>query len=74
MAVFYLTSGINSLYEALRALFNVCAFIYLFFALRRVYTESAAMTFAKAAILFALEVSLFVALNIAGFMLAVYFA
>ncbi len=50
------------------------AFVYLFFALLQVYAEPWPKTLLKAAVLFALEVLLFIAVNIIGFMLAVALA
>ncbi len=51
-------------------MFYPVALIYLFFALRRVYRQSWAMTATKAAVLFACETLLFIGVNIAGFIIA----
>jgi hypothetical protein len=53
--------------------FYVIGFIYLVFALRRVYQQSWKMTFLKAFILHLLETALFIAVNIAGFIIAFVF-
>lgn len=50
--------------------FYPVAFIYLVFALRRVYRQSWPWTLLKALILFACETALFIAVNIAGFFAA----
>ena len=50
--------------------FYPIAFVYLMFALRRVYRQSWAWTVLKSLILFACETALFIAVNIAGFMIA----
>jgi hypothetical protein len=73
VAVFYLTSDHTGsfLYVASRTLYYVAAFTYLFFALLRVYSEHWQRTLIKAGVLFALEILLFISINIAGFMLAV---
>jgi NADH:ubiquinone oxidoreductase subunit 3 (subunit A) len=60
--------------SAVRTLYYVVAFVYLFFALLQVYAEPWPKTLLKAAVLFALEVLLFIAVNIIGFMLAVALA
>ena len=51
-------------------LFYPVAFVYLLFALRQVYRQSWATTSAKAVVLFACETLLFIAVNIAGFVIA----
>ena len=51
-------------------LFYPLAFIYLIFALRSVYKESWVRTVSKALVLFACETLLFIAVNIAGFIIA----
>ena len=51
-------------------LFYPVALVYLFFALRQVYRQSWAMTSAKAVVLFTCESLLFIAVNIAGFIIA----
>ena len=73
IAVFYLTSNYTgtSLYVGARSMYYVVAFFYLFFALLRVYSQPWPVTLLKSVILFALEIALFIAVNIAGFMLAV---
>lgn len=50
--------------------FYPVAFIYLVFALRKVYRQSWPWTILKALILFACETALFIAVNIAGFFIA----
>lgn len=50
--------------------FYPVAFIYLVFALRRVYRQSWSWTLLKSLILFACETALFIAVNIAGFFAA----
>lgn len=50
--------------------FYPLAFVYLLFALRRVYRQGWPITFGKALGLFACETALFFAVNIAGFMIA----
>lgn len=52
-------------------LFYPAAFVYLLFALRRVYKESWARTAIKAIVLFVLEVVLFMAVNMIGFIVAI---
>ena len=51
-------------------LFYSVAFVYLVFALKRVYQESWLKTGLKSTILFACEVALFIAVNVAGFFIA----
>ncbi|MGZ8844539.1 MAG: DUF3667 domain-containing protein [Pyrinomonadaceae bacterium] len=50
--------------------FYPVAFVYLLFALRRVYRQSWPWTLVKSLILFACETILFIAVNIAGFVVA----
>jgi len=50
--------------------FYPVAFVYLLFALRRVYRQSWPWTLLKSLILFACETALFIAVNIAGFFAA----
>jgi hypothetical protein len=50
--------------------FYPVAFLYLLFALRRVYRQSWPWTVLKALVLFVCETALFIAVNIAGFMIA----
>jgi hypothetical protein len=72
IALVYLTFEYsNAVFVGSRTAYYVGAFIYLYFALRRVYAESNARTLLKAAIQFLLEVLLFIAINVAGFILAV---
>lgn len=51
-------------------LFYPVAFIYLLFALRRVYQQRWAITGMKAVVLFVCETLLFIAVNMAGFIIA----
>ncbi len=51
-------------------LFYLVAFIYLLFALRRVYRQSWAITGMKSVVLFVCETLLFIAVNMAGFIIA----
>ncbi len=51
-------------------LFYPVAFIYLLFALRRVYLQSWVITGMKAVVLFVCETLLFIAVNMAGFIIA----
>lgn len=51
-------------------LFYPIALVYLLFALRQVYSQSWSLTSVKAVILFACESLLFIAVNIAGFIIA----
>jgi hypothetical protein len=76
VAIFYLASDFigTNIYFGSRILYYCAAFVYLFFALLRVYSEPWPKTLLKTTVLFALEVLLFVAVNIAGFVLAVAFA
>lgn len=54
--------------------FYIVGFIYLIFALRRVYQQSWKMTLLKAFALHILETMLFIAVNVAGFIIAFAFA
>ena len=54
----------------IRAVFYLGLFIYLFYALRRVYRESRLKTLVKAAVLFAAEIALFFAVVGIAFVLA----
>lgn len=54
--------------------FYIVGFIYILFALRRVYQQSWKMTLLKAFVLYLLETALFIAVNIAGFIIAFAFA
>ncbi len=54
-------------------MFYPVAFIYLLFALRRVYQQKWPMTISKAVVLFACETLLFMAVNIGGFVIAYSF-
>ena len=73
VAVFYLTREYTGAYTfgAARALYYAVAFVYLFLALHRVYSQSWPTTLLKGIVLFSLEVLLFMAVNIAGVILAV---
>lgn len=53
-----------------RALFYVVVFVYLYFALLRVYRQSKVLTFVKSVVLFALEVGLFFAMVASSFLVA----
>jgi hypothetical protein len=55
---------------AVRSLFYIGIFLYLLFALRRVYKESWVRTSLKSVGLFIFEILLFIAVNMAGFILA----
>ncbi|HET6980201.1 MAG TPA: DUF3667 domain-containing protein [Pyrinomonadaceae bacterium] len=55
-------------------LFYPLAFVYLMFALRRVYQQKWVLTVVKAVVLFACETLLFVAVNIGGLAMAYLFA
>ena len=50
--------------------FYPVAFVYLVFALRRVYRQRWPITIVKSIVLFACETALFIAVNIAGFVIA----
>ncbi len=50
--------------------FYVVGFVYILFALRRVYQQSWKMTLLKSVVLYFLETALFIAVNIAGFIIA----
>lgn len=50
--------------------FYPIAFVYLMFALRRVYRQRWPITILKSIVLFVCETALFIALNIAGFMIS----
>lgn len=50
--------------------FYPIAFVYLLFALRRVYRQSWPRTIFKSLVLFACETALFIAVNVAGFVIA----
>lgn len=73
IAVFYLTEDYTGAYTFVvaRTLYYVIAFVYLLFALRRVYFQPWPTTLLKSVALFTLEVLLFIGVNIAGFVLAV---
>ena len=76
VAILYLTSDYttHAVYVASRTGYYVIAFVYIFFALSRVYDQSRSITFAKAIAQFLFEVGLFIAINIAGFAIALSFA
>ena len=76
VAVLYLTSDYttHALYVGSRTGYYVVAFVYIFFALSRVYEQSRSITFAKALAQFLFEVALFIAINVAGFAIALSLA
>lgn len=76
VAVFYLTSNYTGhvTFVAMRSLYYVGAFVYLLFAIKRVYEQSWTTTTVKTVLQFAFEVSLFIAINILGYVLAVLLA
>lgn len=55
-------------------LFYPLAFVYLVFALRRVYKQSWGLTLAKSFVLFLCETGLFIVVNILGFVVAIALA
>jgi Protein of unknown function (DUF3667) len=71
-ALLIIISGAGGLKLPTRTLdlFYPVAFIYLIFALRRVYKESWSKTLLKSVVLFVCETALFFAVNIIGFMIA----
>lgn len=76
VAVFYLTSSMtgHATYLAVRGGYYLAAFVYLLFALRRVYARSWTGTILRAVAQFLFEVVLFMALNFAGFFIALWLA
>ncbi len=76
VAVFYLGSDYVGYvaYMGIRISYYFLAFIYLAFAFRRVYTQSWPKTLLKAAAQFVFEVLLFIAINIAGSVIAIALA
>ena len=76
VAILYLTSDYttHALYVGSRTGYYVVAFVYIFFALARVYGQSRSITLAKAIAQFLFEVGLFIAINIVGFAIALSFA
>lgn len=71
-ALLIIISGVVGLKPPTHALdlFYPVAFIYLIFALRRVYKESWSRTLLKSVVLFVCETALFFAVNIIGFIIA----
>jgi hypothetical protein len=76
VALFYLGSDYvgHTTYMASRVGYYFAAFAYLVFALHRVYSQTWPKTLLKAAAQFLFEVLLFIAINIAGSVLAIAFA
>lgn len=76
VATFYLTADYTShtFYLVTRTGYYVAAFVYLFFALGRVYQQSKAKTALKAGAQFLFEVLLFIGINVAGFFVALALA
>lgn len=76
VAIFYLTSDYttHAVYVASRTGYYVLAFVYLYFALARVYEQSKTVTALKAIAQFLFEVFLFIGINIVGFVIALTFA
>lgn len=76
VAIFYLTREYtgSTTFVVSRTVYYIAAFVYLFFALRRVYSQPWPRTLLKAVLQFLFEVGLFVAINIAGFVIAVALA
>jgi hypothetical protein len=74
VAAFYLTSDFTGhlTYLVIRGSYYAFAFLYLLFAIRRVYAQAWTATTLKASAQFLFEVALFIALNVAGFMIAVW--
>jgi len=72
VAIFYLTSDYtgHTTFVVGRVIYYIAAFVYLLFALKRVYEQTWAKTVLKAAAQFLFEVLLFIAINVAGFILA----
>ena len=75
VAIFYLTSDYTGhvTYMVSRTGYYLIAFVYVLFALRRVYCQSWPRTLAKALAQFLFEVLLFIAINIVGFVIALSF-
>lgn len=76
VAVFYLSSGVtgHASYLGVRGGYYLIAFAYLLFAIRRVYSPAWPAAVFKAAAQFLFEVILFIALNLAGFFIALLLA
>lgn len=74
VAVIYLISGQTAVFHYSRIAYYLLALVYLFFALRLVYSQSWLKTGVKATAQFAFEVGLFIFVNIVGFVLAVALA
>lgn len=73
VAIAYITAGVTA-YSVTRIVYYCGVFVYLFFALKRVYGQSNGTTGAKAAFQFGFEIALFFLVNALGFFLAVLFA
>lgn len=75
IAVLYLTESYtgHTTFLASRVVYYIAAFVYLLFALNRVYDQPWPRTALKATAQFAFEVVLFIAVNVAGFILASVF-
>ena len=73
VAVFYLGSDYlgHTVYMGTRVAYYFAAFAYLMFALRRVYQQSWPQTVFKSGAQFLFEVALFIAINIAGSVIAI---
>lgn len=76
VAVFYLTEAYtgHTTFVAARVVYYAAAFVYLLFALKRVYNQDWTKTGIKAVVQFLFEVGLFIAINVAGFILAAVLA
>lgn len=72
IAVLYLTETYtgHTTFVAGRVVYYIAAFIYLLFALKRVYEQSWSKTTMKGIVQFLFEVFLFIAINVAEFTLA----
>ena len=75
VAIFYLSSDYTGhiTYMVSRTGYYIIAFVYLFFALKRVYEQSLTRTLVKAIAQFLFEVLLFIAINVVGFVIAMTF-
>lgn len=76
VAVVYLTTASigQTAFTVSRTAYYIAAFVYLYFAQLRVYGQPWPKTLLKSGSQFLLEVLLFIAINVAGFILAVAFA
>jgi hypothetical protein len=76
IALVYLGEGLfgHTTFLVSRGVYYVAAFVYLLFALKRVYQQAWKITTIKAIIQFIFEVLLFIAINAAGFILAALLA